>query len=457
MKNNLFSEFSSVSAKAWKQKIQVDLKGADYNDSLVWQTLEGIDVRPFYHNDDMQTPLSIPHPPDAWNAGQSFYVDDEAIVNSLVIDALDRGAEAIYFYADAPFDMEKLLVHLPFETCKLYFQFQFLDITFVKKLETYLKEKNASSCFLLDTIGQAARSGNWFQNAQKDLTQQIDVVQECQNFATLSVDATLYQQAGATMVQQLAYAMAHVTEYFQQASHQAIKINHPVTFKISVGSHYFFEIAKLRALRILFASIAKAFGFDESCHIVATPSKRNKTVYDYNINMLRTTTECMSAVLGGADTICNLAYDALYHKSNEFGERIARNQLLILKAESYFDVVSNPADGSYYIESITRELAEKALTLFKDIEAQGGFLSQLKEGTIQRKIKESAQKEQQLFDEGVIKLVGTNIQPNRDDRMKDSLELYPFLKQKNHKTTLVPIIEKRIAENLEKERLEDET
>ena len=202
--------------------------------------------------------------------------------------------------------------------------------------------------------------------------------------------------------------------------------------------------------------MASEFGVTETCHIVARPSKRNKTLYDYNINMLRTTTECMSAILGGANTICNLPYDSLYHKSNEFGERISRNQLLILKAESYFDSVSNPADGTYYIESLTSELGEKALEIFKDIESNGGFLSQLKEGIIQRKIKESAAKEQQRFDSGSLVLLGTNKHPNKKDRMKDDLELYPFVKTNVRKTLITPIIEKRLSEKLEQTRLENE-
>ncbi len=172
--------------------------------------------------------------------------------------------------------------------------------------------------------------------------------------------------------------------------------------------------------------------------------------------MLRTTTECMSAILGGADTIVNLSYDALYHKDNEFGERIARNQLLILKNESYFDKVDNPADGSYYIENLTNQLAEKALVLFKDIEAKGGFLKQLNEGVIKRKIQESADLEQSLFDSGKETLVGTNKYPNPKDKMKQDLELFPFVKIKPRKTLITPIIEKRLAEKIEQERLANE-
>ena len=172
--------------------------------------------------------------------------------------------------------------------------------------------------------------------------------------------------------------------------------------------------------------------------------------------MLRTTTECMSAILGGANAVANLPYDALYHKDNEFGDRISRNQLLVLKHESYFDKVNNPADGAYYIETITQQLAEKALDLFKDIERNGGFITQLIEGTIQRKISESAAKQQELFDSGKEVLLGTNKFPNKNDLMKDELELYPFVKQNPRKTLITPIIEKRLAEKLEQERLTTE-
>jgi methylmalonyl-CoA mutase len=164
----------------------------------------------------------------------------------------------------------------------------------------------------------------------------------------------------------------------------------------------------------------------------------------------------MSAILGGANVVANLPYDALYHKDNEFGDRIARNQLLVLKHESYFDKVNNPADGAYYIENLTQQLAEKALELFKDIEKNGGLITQLMEGTIQRKINESANKEQELFDSGKEILLGTNKYPNKNDSMKNDLELYPFVKQNPRKTLITPIIEKRLAEKLEQERLASE-
>jgi methylmalonyl-CoA mutase len=164
----------------------------------------------------------------------------------------------------------------------------------------------------------------------------------------------------------------------------------------------------------------------------------------------------MSAILGGADSISNLPYDNLYHNSNEFGDRIARNQLLVLKNESYFDKVNNPADGAYYIEYLTEQLANKSLQLFKDIESNGGFLNQLKEGTIQRKIKENASKEQADFDSGKLVLLGTNKHPNPNDQMKNELEIKPFLKIEKRKTLIEPIIEKRLSKKLEINRLKKE-
>ena len=224
-----------------------------------------------------------------------------------------------------------------------------------------------------------------------------------------------------------------------------------------MGSNYFFEIAKLRAFRVLWASLLKEYDIkDISAHLFVQPSYRNKTLYDYNTNMLRTTSECMSAILGGSNTISNISYDAVYHKSNEFGERISRNQLLILQEESYLSEAQNFADGTYYIESLTHQLAEKALEIFKQIEKGGGFLKLLKEGTIQKKITESATKEEEKFNAQEIVLLGTNKLSNQNDKMQEEIEFYPFVKTNIIKTLIPPIIKKRLSENYESNRLKEE-
>ena len=447
MKKHLLTDFNPVSAKAWKQKIQVDLKGAEYNETLISKTLEGIHIKPFYHNDDGIAAKEIPGTPSGWNITQGVFIDDVKIANNIAIDALKKGAEAIVFTAEKPFNIPSVFKDFPFSKATIYFDFSFLDIEFVKELSLYLTKHKAEFYLNLDPVGKLSKEGNWFKSQKEDFYA-LQSLSQAGN--TISVDTTNYQNAGANMVQQLAYALAHANEYL---NHQT---TNSITFKIATGTHYFFEIAKIRALRILYASLAKEYNCSQTCHVIAQPSRRNKTVYDYNINMLRSTTEAMSSVLGGADAVCNMPYDVLYHKSNEFGERISRNQLLILKAESYFDVVSNPADGAYYIESVTQELASKALELFKQIEDGGGFIKQLLQGDIQKKIKESASKQQELFDNGSITLLGTNKHPNPMDLMKENLELFPFLKSNPRKTLIQPIIAKRLAEAIEQQRLAHE-
>ena len=447
MKKHLLTDFDPVSAKAWKQKIQVDLKGAEYNETLISKTLEGIHIKPFYHNDDGIATTEIPGTPSGWNITQGVFIDDVKIANNIAIDALEKGAEAIVFTAEKPFNIPSVFKGFPFSKATIYFDFSFLDLDFVKELSLYLTKHKAEFYLNLDPVGKLSKEGNWFKSQKEDFNA-LQSLSKTGN--TISVDTTNYQNAGANMVQQLAYALAHANEYL---NHQTTS---SITFKIATGTHYFFEIAKIRALRILYASLAKEYNCSQTCHVIAQPSRRNKTVYDYNINMLRSTTEAMSSILGGANAVCNMPYDVLYHKSNEFGERISRNQLLILKAESYFDVVSNPADGVYYIESVTQELASKALELFKQIEDGGGFIKQLLQGDIQKKIKESASKQQALFDNGSITLLGTNKHPNPMDLMKENLELFPFLKSNPRKTLIQPIIAKRLAEAIEQQRLAHE-
>jgi len=460
MSKSLFSEFGPVSAKAWKQKIQLDLNGANYNDTLIWKSSEGIDVKPFYHADDFKnTSFNTNTKANTWKICQTIYVSNEEKANHNALDALQRGADSIQFVIPSKnISIDLLLNNLDLSTTVLYFELQFLSEEFIKQLsvitansDNYREEIHIHT----DIIGNLARTGNWFYNLKKDHNLVENILNNATtNTSLLSVDVSLYQNAGANMVQQLAYGLAHANEYLNYFGEKATS---QISFNVSVGSNYFFEIAKIRALKLLWNTLASEYNTDGSnCHIFATPTKRNKTIYDYNTNMLRTTTECMSAILGGANTISNLSYDSIYHKENEFGERISRNQLLILKHESYFDKVNNPADGAYYIETLTQQLAEKALVLFKDIEANGGFLKQLKEGTIQRKIKESAAKEQGRFKTKEDILLGTNKYATPNDKMKQELEVYPFLKYRKRKTLIAPILEKRLAENLEQERLKNE-
>lgn len=453
MTNNLFNEFEKITSKQWKNQIQYELKGADYNETLIWESLEGIKVKPFYHNDEDVVVNAVETKATSFKITQEIYIHDLEKSIYRANDVLNRGAESIRFIIENEnIDVVTLLNEIKSEGNTLYFHLNFLSESFIQKINEEAAKLSFEIFVLIDPIHQLGKDGNWFTNLNTDFETFNSIARSCKNINFVTVNAQLYQNAGANMVQQLAYTLAHTNEYLNRIPN----FEGTITLTVAVGTNYFFEIAKLRALRLLFETLVKEYNPNITLHILATPTKRNKTIYDYNVNMLRTTTECMSAILGGADSIENLNYDVLFHKSNEFGSRISRNQLLVLKKESYFDKVNNPADGTYYIESLTQQLAEKALILFKDIEANGGLITQLIEGTIQRKIGEAAAKEQALFNEGKEVLLGTNKYPNLQDKMAHDLELFPFVKNNPRKTLVSPIIEKRLAESLEQQRLEEE-
>lgn len=449
----LFNDFEKITSKQWKSQIQFELKGADYNDTLVWESLEGIKVKPFYHNDEDAATNAVSTTNTQFSIVQEIYVFDVEKSIDKANEVLNRGAESIRFIIPtAEIDVVNIINSIQKQPKAIYLQLLFLDVAVITKINEEAAKQSFEIFVLVDPIHQLGFDGNFYKDGNSDFATLNEINKKAHNINWLTVNTTTYQNAGANMIQQVAYTLAHANEYLNRIEN----FDKNITVEVAVGGNYFFEIAKLRAIRLTLNALAEAYSENISFHIIAKPTRRNKTIYDYNVNMLRTTTECMSAILGGADAVGNLAYDAVFHKTNEFGERISRNQLLILKEESYFDKVNNPADGTYYIENLTNQLAEKGLELFKDIEKNGGLISQLIDGTIQRKIGESAEKEQELFNEGKEVLLGTNKYPNAQDQMKNDLELYPFVKQNPRKTLITPVIEKRLAETLEQERLASE-
>jgi methylmalonyl-CoA mutase len=450
MSSFITQEFPPVSAAAWKQKIQVDLKGADYNETLLTKTNEGITIKPFYHADDFEK-LNIPLSKEDFKICQKIIVSDEADANLKAIDATNKGADSIKFMAKKLFKAELLFKNLLDKKIEFHFHFDYLSEAFIDELAELLKHEMVF--YNIDIIGKLARTGNWHKSLNDDFKTLETVISKHPAAFILGINANIYQNAGANTVQQVAYALAVANEYLTRFG---AEIAQKIQFNFAVGNNYFFEISKIRAFKYVYNLMLSQYDTNANAIVFTEPSLRNKTIYDYNVNMLRTTTESMSAILGGANTISNYAYDAVFHDSNDFGDRIARNQLLILKEESYFKQAQHFATDSYYIESITKQLAEKALAVFKEIEKGGGFLTQLKEGIIQRKTKENAQKEQAQFDAGELVLLGTNKYPNAQDRMKQDLQANPFVARNPQKTLIIPIIPTRLAEKLEQKRLKDE-
>ncbi len=444
MKKILSNDFDSVSAKAWKQKIQFDLKGADYNDTLLSQTSEGITIKPFYHQDNFEK-LAIPVNENPFKVSQTIELKDVVEANDFAKKAATSGVENLRFNCAKNFDISAIVEGIS-KTVELQFVMRFFDPEFIKNLNEELDGYNFS--VFIDPISRLTRIGNWFTSKDEDFKSLRELLEKKQ--IQLLVDASIYQNAGANIVQQMTYALNHAVEYLNH-----FKVS-DIQFEFAVGSNYFMEISKFRAFKYLFQQIAKEYEPEITPTIFATPTRRNKTLYDYNVNLLRSTTECMSAILGGAHYVSNMAYDTVFKKSNDFSNRIGKNQLLILKEESYFNQSDLITRDSYFIESLTKQLAEKALNLFKDIEAHGGLLSKLFDGTIQRKIRESNKSEQEKFDSGELVLLGTNKFPNEVEKLNDSLELAIKKKKKPRKTLIAPISPKRLAYQVELKRLKDE-
>lgn len=212
MKKSLFKDFEPVSAKAWKQKIQVDLKGADYNDTLIWESLEGIHVKPFYHQDNFDTSFHpIPGQPTSWNIGQHFYIDDEVITNKLAVNAVSRGAESLFFSAHSIFDYKTICKELLTSEITIYVHLQFLDATFAATLKDHFSNKKAELKLLVDIIGNYGVDGNWYKNHKEDFEITSEILKTTPT--ALFVDTSHYQNAGANLVQQIAYASSPFLMY----------------------------------------------------------------------------------------------------------------------------------------------------------------------------------------------------------------------------------------------------
>ncbi len=460
MSDSLFDDFKPVSEAAFKQQIQFDLKGESYQDALITPTPEGIDIKPFYHRESAPT-LDIPaRCTAAWYVSQKIFVANAAIANKIAKDALARGSEGVIFIIPHK-EIDPAVLLKDLQQTGIQIHTQFLDLAYCQDIYNI----NPRVHVHIDIIHRLGSDGNWFVNGASDYERyKLFIKSFPGHFAQFTVDTSLYQIAGATATQELAYYAAHLNEYLNkycdiQKEHDEgiynafAKAEKRINVNTTIGSNYFMEIAKYRAYRIITNSLGAMYNLDLKCYITASPSLRNKSLLDYNNNLLRTTTECMSAVLGGADTVYNVPYDYFFNKENEFGRRIARNQLRILKDEAYLDKVNNPAAGSYYIDTLTKQLTEKSLALFKTIENAGGFVQSLFDGTVQRKIDETAAKELQTLQDARKILVGVNKYKDGAQPLQNEYDLYPFTKKNPRKTLIKPIIASRLAESFEKDIL----
>lgn len=423
--NNLKNDFPTLTPQEWKLKVQAELAGLDYNETLVWDSAEGIQVKPLYTQEDVDTQSAVPETetPD-WKIVGDFLNDPQQDHSYLygfnLKDSFTDRIASIPEYLDLFLQCEN-----PF---KLIPETDFSQVPNLKYLG-------------LDVLGNLAATGNWHRSEKEDFELVGKVLNDPAFSKSILVNASLYQNAGANHVQQIAIALSHAVEYLENFGSQAAS---KLYFKVAIGGNYFFEMAKLRALRRLWRIILSQYGSEAETFIYAETSLRNKSLMDVHNNIIRSGLEVSAAVQGKADVVYVCPYDGL-KSGSAFSQELASKQQLLLQRESYFDKFHDPVAGSYFIENLTELFCRNALDLFKKIEADGGFLKGLFDGRIQKMIQKSADKEQQAFDEGKLVLIGVNKFRNPAEKMEPLPEPVP----NKTRVLLHPIFPKRLAAETE--------
>lgn len=443
----LFTEFESTTSEKWKEQIVKDLKGIDFS-QLTWHTHNGFSVNPFYTSGDIRQNATPVFTDSDWEVCEHISVSDEKEANERALNALKGGASGLVFYIHKKIDTAVLVKDISLEHIYSQFFISNKALHVLDDLKTvYGKLSNHNKklkCFInIDPIYLFAYHGEWHSNEEKDL-------EVLERLAHIPVNVSLYEEAGASTVNELAFGLAHTNEYFNYLSAQKKLVNKTVHFTFSVGPDFFTEIAKLRAFRKLVTLLQQQYGTNFPVHIHAQTALIDKSLLDMNNNMLRTTTEAMSAVIGGANSLSVLPFNEGFEKVSEFSARIARNQQHILKDECCLNKVADISAGSYYIESITDSLAEKAWEQFKSIEAKGGFIACLKNNYIQTLISEGVSTLIHEVKESKLVLVGVNKFQNKDEKIPGALE---NKSPSNSKTEITPIHPIRLAKSFELEKL----
>lgn len=441
-KEKLFGEFQAPTKQEWLDKIQVDLKGADFEKKLVWKTNEGFNMQPFYQREDvlkLQTPEALPgefpfvrgnkKDNNLWYVRQDINVSDVKEANAKALDILNKGVDSLGFHIPASMvskeNVEALLegiccdiAEVNFCTCKR------ASVELAKILADYFaakgydKEKVVGSIDW-DPLEKIVMKGKDVQALLQFAKPMVETLAEYPNFRCITVNAAALNNAGAFCSQELGYALAWGNEYMQQMTEAGVDATlaaKKIKFNMGISENYFMEIAKFRAARLLWATIVKQYEpkCDCACKMCvnAVTSTYNMTLFDSYVNLLRTQTETMSAALAGVHSIVVTPFNAAYEQPTEFSERIARNQQLLLKEESHFDKVVDPSAGSYFIEELTTSLANVAWKIFLGVEEQGGFLEAIKAGTVQDDINATNKKRHENTGKRREFMLGTNQFPN---------------------------------------------
>ena len=442
IKEKLFSDFSPVSTEQWMEKVTADLKGADFEKKLVWKTNEGFKVKPFYRMEDLEGLKTLDALPgefpylrgtkknnNEWLVRQEIVVENPAEANAKALDILNKGVDSLSFHLKAA-DLsaayiETLLkdicadcVELNFSTCQGHV------VEMAGLLVAYFQQKDYDLSKLQGSINydyfnkmlaKGKEKGDFVATAKA----LMEAVTALPQYRVLHVNALTLNNAGAYIYQELGYALAWGNEYLNQlteAGVPAAEVAKRLKFNFGISSNYFLEIAKFRAARMLWANIVASYDAADKeaakMKVHAETSTFNLTLFDAHVNLLRTQTEAMSAALAGVDSMTVVPFDKAYEAPNEFSERMARNQQLLLKEESHFDKVIDPAAGSYYIENLTVSIAKQAWELFLAMEEEGGFYAAVKAGRVQEAVNQSNTARHAAVAKRKEVLLGTNQFPN---------------------------------------------
>jgi len=485
----LFEQFPPVSTKEWMDRIISDLKGADFNKKLIWKTDEGFDVMPFYRWEDIRDLDHIKTLPgdfpfvrgakvngNSWLIRQNIEVDNYRESNKKALDILMKGVDSLGFVIKDPETASLknfgILLHgIHPESVELNFLSAGKAKEILKWLIKIFKDsatdlKKIRGAIEADPLGRLMMNGNLCISfeAGLDYLASLTLASEALPlFRTIHINASNFTNAGANIVQELGFALSMGNEYLTALTERGVKADKAVSnirFSFGIGSNYFFEIARLRAARLLWSLVTGSYKPGNTglsrMEIHCETSRWNKTVFDPFVNLLRTQTEAMSAVLGGTDSLTVEPFDTVFRQPDEFSERIARNQQLLLKEESYLDKVADPAGGSYYIEKLTSLIADNSWRLFLEVEEEGGFTAALKSGFIQMKLKESARLKRENVSKRKEIFLGTNQYPNLNETLSDNIDIEKLFSStaKSDKTEIEPVRLFRGSEDLEKIRIE---
>lgn len=371
--------FAKVSLSDWESLVKKQLKADDIYDILNKENLEGISVKPYY--DSVPKPLkNLPKIEESTHLVSKYQENLEENVFAFLLDENVEGLE------------EKAL---------------FINN---RDLAEHIRPEDEDQYFsLIDVFDE--KSGTINENLAKEL-----LAKDFQR--KICIDISLHQNAGAAIYQQLGIALSKTKELVEIFGKDILS---KLIFKVAVGGNYFFEISKIRALKLIFNEYSKELGLDEVPYIFAETSLRNKTKSDEENNLIRSTLEIASAMIGVADAV--FANDFKMHNETELSEEISFKQQIVLAYESIINVFEDASNGSYYVEEVTQQIADKSWKLFIEIEEAGGYLELLKQGIVQKKIYEHAVEEQKWVEEGKIKLIGVNLYPKLE-KTKSVEDLY---------------------------------